>query len=263
MFPKIMGVLNVTPNSFSDGNADLNLEERFAFAEEMIKNGVDIIDIGGESTKPYSEEIPINIELDRVLPILKKIRNKYSDIPISIDTRKAEVANECLRYNVNIINDVSGLQYDEDMSDIIAKHNASLVIMHSKGDPKTMQNNPTYENVVAEVYDFLKSKIEIAKEKKIEKIICDVGIGFGKTLENNIELLKNIGYFETLNVPILLGISRKNFIKEITGIEQPIDRDFATMILHTMFLRHKNINIIRVHNVNLAMQIKRLDAFKF
>lgn len=258
MFPKIMGILNVTDDSFSDGNGKLDLEERFVFAEEMINYGADIIDIGGETTKPNSNDTPIDIELNRVLPILKRIKNKYPNFPISIDTRKAEVVNECLKYGANIINDVSGLQYDIEIANIVAKHNASLVIMHSKGEPKIMQDNPTYKDVVKEVFDFLKEKIEFAKDKGIEKIISDVGIGFGKTLEHNLELLKNINYFNKLGVPMLLGISRKRFIGEITGIENPIDRDFATMIYHTLLLKEKSISIIRVHNVKLAMRLKKI-----
>jgi dihydropteroate synthase len=261
MFPKIMGILNVTPDSFSDGNEKLDLEERFILAEKMINDGADIIDIGGETTKPYSDETPANIELDRVLPILKKIKNKYPNITISIDSRKAEVVNECLKHNADIINDVSGLQFDKEIANIVSKYNASLVIMHSKGEPKYMQNNPVYDNVVVDVFDFLKEKIDYAKSKGIEKIICDVGIGFGKKLEHNLELLKNINYFEKLAVPMLLGISRKRFIGEITKIEKPIDRDFATMIYHTLLLKEKSINIIRVHNVPLAMQMKKIYEF--
>ena len=258
MFPKIMGILNVTPDSFSDGNGKLDLDERFAFAEQMIKDGADIIDIGGETTKPYSDETPTNVELDRVLPMLKKIKNKYPNFHVSIDTRKSEIANECLKHKANFINDISGLQYDKEMASVAAKYNASLVIMHSKGDPKIMQNNPVYENVVEEVFDFLKEKIEFAKNKGVEKIIGDVGIGFGKTLEHNLELLKNINRFEELNVPMLLGISRKKFIGIITAIERPIDRDFATMILHSLLLKNKNIRFIRVHNVKLAVQMKKI-----
>jgi len=263
IFPQIMGILNVTPDSFSDGSNLLNLNERLSFAEELIKNGADIIDIGGETTKPNSDETPANIELDRVLPVLKQIRNRYPNLTISIDTRKAEVANECLKHNADIINDVSGLQYNKEIASIVAKYNASLVITHSKGKPKTMQNNPIYENIVIEIFNYLKEKIYFAKDKGVEKIISDVGIGFGKTLEHNLTLLKNINHFEMLNTPMLLGISRKKFIKAITEIELPIERDFVTMIYHTILLKHKNINIIRVHNVKLAMQMKKIYSSLF
>jgi len=257
-FPKIMGILNVTPDSFSDGDGNLDLDERFVFTEEMINDGVDIIDIGGETTKPYSNGTSTNVELDRVLPILKRIKKKYPNLPVSIDTRKSEVADECLKHNANIINDVSGLQYDSEIADVVGKYDASLVITHSSGVPKDMQDNPVYDNVVADVFNFLKEKIEFAKEKGVNKIIVDVGIGFGKRLEHNIELLRNIDNFKWLNVSMLLGISRKSFIGEITKIERASDRDFATMVYHTLLLKNKNINIIRVHNVKLAMQMKRV-----
>ncbi|MCL2039924.1 MAG: dihydropteroate synthase [Bacteroidetes bacterium] len=258
MFPKIMAVINVTPDSFSDGNGKLDLNEKISFAEQMINDGADIIDIGGETTKPYSKSTPANIELDRVLPVLKQIKNKYPNFPVSIDTRKVEVANECLKHNANIINDVSGLQYNPEIAEIVAKYNAKLVIMHSKGNPQNMQNNPFYKDVVEEVFNFLKEKISFAKSKGVEKIIGDIGIGFGKTLEHNLALLKNINRFSLLDVPMLLGISRKRFIGEITEIETPSDRDFATMIYHSLLLKEQSISIIRVHNVRLAMQMKKI-----
>ena len=258
MFPKIMAVVNITPDSFSDGNEKLNLNERISFAEQMVNYGADIIDIGGETTKPYSNPTPSNIEIDRVIPLLKQIKNKFPTIPISIDTRKVEVANECLKHNANIINDVSGLQYDPEIADVVAKYNAELIITHSKGNPQNMQNNPFYENVIEEVFNFLKEKIAFAKSKGVEKIIGDVGIGFGKTLEHNLTLLKNISHFLLLNVPMLLGISRKKFIREITGEETPRNRDFATMLYYSLLLKEQSISIIRVHNVQLAVQMKKI-----
>ena len=258
MFPKIMAIINATPDSFSDGNKKLNLNKKIYLAEQMINDGADIIDIGGETTKPYSNPTPANTELDRVLPVLKQIKNKFPAIPISIDTRKVEVANECLKHNANIINDVSGLQYNSEIAEVVAKHNAELVITHSKGDPQNMQNNPVYENVIEEVFNFLKEKIAFAKTKGVEKIISDIGIGFGKTLEHNLTLLKNVNHFSLLNVPMLLGISRKKFIGEITGIDTPMNRDFATMLYHSLLLKEQSISIIRVHNVRLAMQMKKI-----
>jgi dihydropteroate synthase len=258
MFSKIIGILNVTPDSFSDGNGKLNIAEKFSFVEQMINDGADIIDIGGETTKPGSEETSAEIELDRVLPILKKIKNKYPTIPISIDTRKVEVAEAGLKNGANIINDVSGLQYNPEIASIVAKYNASLVIMHSKGNPKNMQDNPIYKNVVNEVFDFLKEKIEFAKNNGVNKIIGDVGIGFGKTLEHNLKLLQNLAYFDGLKIPMLLGISRKRFIGTITEIENPKDRDLATMLYHSLLINDTSTEFIRVHNVKYAVQLKKI-----
>jgi len=264
LFPKIMGILNITPNSFSDGDKT-NIQNNFVnidFIEQKIKklvnDGADIIDIGGESTRPNSDEIPVEIELARVLPTVKLLKSKYSNSKISIDTRKAEVAEECLKFGADIINDVSGLQYSPEIAEIVAKHNKELVIMHSKGSPKNMQNNPHYENVVKEVFDFLDEKILYAKNKGVNKIFADVGIGFGKTTEHNIELLRNIKYFEGLETDLLLGISRKRFIGEIAKIDNPVERDVATMLIHSLLLNHTTIKIIRVHNVSFANQLRNI-----
>ena len=271
MFPKIMGILNVTPDSFSDGDK-MNVQNDFInidFIEQKVKqiinDGADIIDVGGESTRPNSDEVPIEIELARVLPTVKLIKTKFPNIKISVDTRKAEVVEECLKLGADMFNDVSGLRYSPEIAEIIAKHNAKhnkeieLVIMHSKDTPKNMQNNPQYENVVKEVFDFLSEKILFAKSKGVNKIFADVGIGFGKTTEHNIELLRNIKYFEDLKTDLLLGISRKRFIGEITKIANPAERDVATMLIHSLLLNQTVIKIIRVHNVSLAMTLREIS----
>jgi dihydropteroate synthase len=264
-FPKLMAILNVTPNSFSDGigetieNDKNYLEKCFQKAKKMIADGAEIIDIGGESTKPGSDEVPVNIELARVLPILKLLKTNFPNLPISIDTRKAEVAEESLKLGADIINDVSGLQFNPEIAEIVAKHKKELVIMHSKHSPKNMQNNPQYDDILAEIYSFLNEKIEFAKAKAVEKIYADIGIGFAKTTEHNLFLLKNLDYFDKLNVEFLLGISRKRFIGEITNIEIPAERDLATMLYHSLLLREKsNVKIIRIHNVSLAFQLKKI-----
>jgi len=259
-----MGILNITPDSFSDGDK-INIQNDFInidFIEQRIKqlinDGIDIIDIGGESTRPDSDEIPVEIELARVLPVVKLIKTKFPNLKISIDTRKTEVAEECLKLNADMINDVSGLRYSPEIADIVAKHNKELVIMHSKGIPKTMQNNPQYENIVKEVFDFLDERILFAKSKGVNKIFADVGIGFGKTTAHNIKLLQNIKYFESLETGLLLGISRKRFIGEIAKIDNPSERDTATMLIHSLLLDQPAIKIIRVHNVFLANQLRNI-----
>lgn len=263
-FPNIMGILNVTPDSFSDGDK-INVQNNFInidFIEQKVKqlvnDGVDIIDVGGESTRPDSEEVPVEVELARVLPTVKLIKTKFPNLKISVDTRKAEVAEESLKLGTDIINDVSGLQYSPEIAEIIAKYDKELVIMHSKGTPKNMQNNPQYDNVVNEVFDFLNEKILYAKEKGVKKIFADVGIGFGKTTAHNIELLRNIKYFENLQTDLLLGISRKRFIGEIAEIVEPIERDTATMLIHSLLLNQPAIKIIRVHNVLLTKQLRSI-----
>ena len=274
-FPKIMGILNVTPDSFSDGNekninaisknnGDTNKSStvNIDFVEQKIKqllvDGADIIDVGGESTRPNSDEVTVETELSRVLPTVKLIKTKFPNVRISVDTRKSEVAEESLRHGAEMINDVSGLQFSPEIAEIVAKYNKELVIMHSKGLPKNMQNNPHYENVVTDVFNFLQEKILFAKNKNVNKIFVDVGIGFGKTTEHNLELLRNLKYFENLETDLLLGISRKRFIGEITQIENPIDRDFPTVLIHSLLLNQINVKIIRVHNVFLTNQLRNI-----
>ena len=266
-FPKIMGILNVTPDSFSDVD-EINVQNDFInidFIEkkigQIINDGADIIDVGGESTRPNSDEVPVEIELARVLPTVKLIKSKFPNFKISIDTRKAEVAEESLKLGVDIINDVSGLQHSPEIAEIVAKYDKELVIMHSKGIPKNMQNNPHYYDVVKEVFDFLREKILYAKAKGVNKIFADVGIGFGKTTAHNIELLRNIKYFENLQTDLLLGISRKRFIGEITEIAEPTERDVATMLIHSLLLNQPSIKIIRVHNTLLANQLRSIYNF--
>ena len=253
---KIMGILNATPDSFSDGDSNNTPHILFQRAIEMIEKGADIIDIGGETTKPFSDPTPPDIELQRVLPVLKLIKQNFPNITTSIDTRKYEVAEECLKAGADMINDVSGLQHNPEIAELVAKYDASLVIMHSKETPKTMQNAPTYNDVVAEVYAFLDEKIKFAREKGVKNIIADVGIGFAKTTQHNITLLNNLSHFRALKVPLLLGISRKRFIGEITGISEPKERDTATMLFHSYLQANNPVDIIRVHNVPLAVEFR-------
>lgn len=256
-FPKIMGVVNVTPDSFSDGGKFLDSGRAVDHALSLISDGADIIDIGGESSRPGADAVPVDIEMKRVIPVIKEIKSIIPNSSISIDTTKYEVASSAIDAGADIINDISALQFDERLAHLSAKHNKSLILMHMKGKPGTMQNSPEYIDVVSEIYDFLKQKIDVAKNIGVKDVIIDVGIGFGKTLEHNLQLLKNLDVFEKLGAKILLGISRKSFIGALTGIENPSARDLATVLLHAILLRNR-IDIIRVHDVKSISLLKTL-----
>jgi dihydropteroate synthase len=245
-----MGVLNITPDSFSDGGKYFDnkiiLNKVIEDAIKMEKEGADFIDVGGESTRPGSEKISIAEELQRVIPVITEIKKKIR-IPISIDTYKSEVAEEALKAGASIVNDISGFKFDERIAGVTAKYNSSCILMHMKGTPKNMQKNPVYENVVEEVYDCLKDSIDIAKNSGIKQIIIDVGIGFGKTLQHNLELLRNLKRFTELDCPVLLGVSRKSFIDKIyhATINERLEGTIAANTIGIM----NGANIIRVHDV--------------
>jgi len=262
--PLIMGILNVTPDSFYDGGKYFNIDAALERAFEMINEGADIIDIGGESTRPGAQPVEIKEEKRRVLPIIKELRKK-SDIPISIDTYKSEVAELSLREGANIVNDISGMKFDERMPYVIKKYGAGCVIMHIRGTPKDMQKNPYYENTIEEIKEELKERIIFLKsfEIKDEQIIIDPGIGFGKRVYDNLLILKNILEFKKLSYPLLLGHSRKSFIGKVLNIENPSERKNATICI-TSFLILKKIDIIRVHDVKETKEAKKiLEAIEF
>jgi dihydropteroate synthase len=256
-FPLIMGIVNVTPDSFSDGGNFFSKERAIEHALLLTDQGADIIDIGGESTRPGANEVSELEEINRVVPVISEIKRIKPDIKISIDTTKYNVALESVKAGADIINDISGLTFEPRLAEIAAEYDKELIIMHINGQPRTMQANPHYENVVKEVFDFLLEKIKFAKNIGVKKIISDIGIGFGKNLNHNLTLLQNIEKFKELEVPILLGISRKSFINHLLQIESPEDRDLPTLLIHTMLLS-KNIDIIRVHNVKNIILLKKL-----
>jgi dihydropteroate synthase len=256
-FPKIMGILNITPDSFSDGGDNYVHQYAVEKALEMIEDGADIIDIGGESTRPGAKPVSVDDELARVIPVIEKLIKAKPDAIISIDTTKYEVAKAAIEVGAKIINDVSGLEYDERLAKLAAEKNAALVIMHMKGTPRSMQKQPQYDDLVKEVGDFLQSKIGIARKTGVQDIIIDYGIGFGKTLEHNLQLLKNTEKFNFPGTKLLLGISRKSFIDKILNIPNPKDRDMPTALIHSLLL-NKLIDIIRVHNVKNIMMLKKL-----
>jgi dihydropteroate synthase len=259
---KIMGIINATPDSFSDGGDNENIEEVLRKVEIWLSQGVDIIDIGGESTRPGSEPVPLELELKRTVPLIEQIKNKYPNAYISIDTTKYDVAKQAILAGADMINDISGLTFDIRLAELAAENDKALCIMHLPAPPKIMQERIHYKDLLQDIHSFLERQISLAIKLGVKEIYADVGIGFGKTFEHNWILLKNIDYFYSLGVPLLLGISRKRFIGEFLGIANPKERDFATMIIHTL-LASKNIEIIRVHNVELAVQIRKIiDKFK-
>lgn len=258
-FPQIMGILNCTPDSFSDGGDFADKNKAIEHALEMIELGADYIDVGGESTRPGADTVEDTEEIARTTPVIEGIRKHNANIPISIDTTKYTVAASALDAGANIINDISGLNFEPKLVDLAARKKAGLVIMHMKGKPKTMQNKPNYCDISNEIYLELQEKVAMAKRMGVENVIADVGIGFGKTVTQNWLLLRLHYVFESLGVPLMLGLSRKFFIGETFGIENPKDRDFETAIIHTMLLT-KKIDIIRVHNIEKLNRVR--DIFK-
>ena len=251
---QIMGILNITENSFSDGGKYLNYKDCITHLNKLIEEGADIIDIGAESTKPYSTPIPGYIQLERIIPVLEYINKNNISIPISIDTRNATVAQKCIDMGASMINDVSGLSFDEEMVDVVAKNNCKIVIQHSKGIPENMQNNPIYNNLMDEIFVTLKNKIDFATSNgiNIKNIIIDPGIGFGKTKDDNYEILRRFDELKPLKCPILLGISRKSML-DMPQENNPT-KDIYSLALSTIAIE-KNIDIIRVHNVKLHKRL--------
>jgi dihydropteroate synthase len=245
----IMGVLNVTPDSFSDGGKFFSSEAAIAQGEQMARDGAQIIDVGGESTRPGAQPTSADEELGRVLPVIKKLREKVSAF-ISIDTSKAEVAHAALRAGASIVNDVTGGRGDGEMLPLVGKKKAAFIVMHMQGEPRTMQIDPHYDDVVAEVADFFRQQYERVIQSGIDPmaIAFDPGIGFGKTLEHNLELLGNLEALRVQGGPLVVGVSRKGFLGKIMESKEMSDR-FAPTIALTALLRAQGANILRVHDV--------------
>ena len=242
--PLIMGVLNVTPDSFSDGGKFLDADKAVAHAKQMIKDGADIIDIGGESSRPGSDPVSEEEELKRVKPIIERLV-KEIEVPISIDTCKPRVAEECIKLGAKIINDISGL--NKEMRNVAAKYKVPVIIMHMLGSPKTMQENIQYDDIINDIKSFLKDRIDKAKAAGITEIIIDPGIGFGKTTENNLQILKRLDEFKSLGCPVLVGPSRKSFIGNITGL--PVTERLEGTLAAISIAVFNGADIIRVHDV--------------
>ena len=246
----LMGVLNVTPDSFSDGGEFFGIEPAVEHGLQMIEEGADIIDIGGESTRPGADAVSESEELERVVPVILKLRAAVPAVLISIDTSKANVARAALDAGAQIINDITGLRGDEKMMPLAAERGAGLIIMHMQGTPRTMQASPHYEDVVAEVRDFFRQQYARALECGIDPmtIAFDPGIGFGKTLDHNLELLRNLAHLRIENQPLVVGVSRKSFLAKILGAAEPGIRLAPTVAL-TALLRERGANVLRVHDV--------------
>ena len=255
----IMGVINLTPDSFSDGG-DLNSSKKVLDqVKNFLYNGVDIIDLGAQSTRPGAEEVGSNEELKRLIPYLKLIKSEYPEILISIDTFNSDVAHEALINGANWINDITGGRRDKEILDVVAKFNCPIVLTHSRGNSKNMNDLSKYDNLLSEVKCSLDNLIKNALEKNISEsnIIVDPGIGFSKDITHNLEILKNLDVFKKWNLPILIGASRKRFIGEILNEKNPKERDIGTLAISCLCSQF-NIDIVRVHNVKLNYQILKV-----
>ena len=247
-----MGILNLTPDSFSDGGKFNRGNLAFEQAKNLFKFGADIIDIGGESTKPKSKIIKKEIEWNRIKKTLIKINKK---INLSLDTRKSEIMENGIKKGVKLINDISGLNFDKQTINILKKYKTPFVIHHIQGTPLTMQNNPKYKNVLLDIYDYFEERINYVKKNNIKhnKIILDPGIGFGKNLKHNMNLISNVSIFHSLGFPILLGMSKKKFIKDISGVNDSKKRTGGT-ISASIFAMMQGVQILRVHDVKEVIQ---------
>ncbi|MGH1577435.1 dihydropteroate synthase [Planktotalea sp.] len=247
--PVIMGILNVTPDSFSDGGQHSSPANALRVANEMVAAGADLLDIGGESTRPGALEVPFEAEIARTVPVIEAIRRKLS-IPLSIDTRKARVAHAALEAGANFINDVSGFEFDPDLGPFCATTSAPVCLMHAQGLPETMQLAPHYEDVLLDVYDFLARQIDLAVGFGVrrEQIIVDPGLGFGKTQAHNLALIRGLSLFHGLGCPILLGASRKGFIRDIGQAPKAADRAPGSVAVALAAVA-QGVQIVRVHDV--------------
>ena len=251
----LMGILNMTPDSFSDGGKFNERKKAFNQISKMIKSGANIIDIGGESTRPGSKIIPSKIEWQRVAGVFKKFKKKFPKTLLSIDTRKSLVVKNAIKNKVDIINDVSCFKFDREIFKVIQNKNLWKIIHHMQGTPQTMQINPKYKHVLLDIYDFFENKIKYLKKIGIKhsNIIVDPGIGFGKNLKHNINLISNISIFHSLGFPILVGNSKKKFIKEISGKNDTKNRIGGT-VASSIYLMMQGVQILRVHDVNVLIQ---------
>lgn len=256
--PLVMGILNVTPDSFSDGGLYVEVDAAVERALQMVREGADIIDIGGESTRPGSDPVPLEEELRRVIPVIEAI-SKEVDVPISIDTYKAEVARQALRAGASIVNDISGLRFDPEMASTVAKASAGVVIMHIKGTPKDMQQDPQYDDLFGEINTYLAEGIEIARANGVreEYIALDPGIGFGKQPEHNLQIIKYLDRFSIHGRPILVGPSRKSFIGLVLGGVPPSERIEGTAGAVAISVLN-GASIVRVHDVKTMVPVVKV-----
>jgi dihydropteroate synthase len=266
----VMGILNVTPDSFSNGGKFFAFNDAVAQGRKLFEDGADILDIGGESTRPFSDEVSVEEEIDRVVPVIEKLI-KHVSIPISIDTTKAVVARQAIKAGASMINDVSSLRLDPEMADVAVEFGVPVVLMHMLGTPKTMQISPSYDDLIGEIKAFLENAINHAENSGIprSKIIIDPGLGFGKTVEHNLLLIKFLREYRSLGVPVMIGPSRKAFIRNILKdkTEKDISPDLAVVETGSQAAVAAAVlngaHIVRVHNVaNTRAVVKIVDAIK-
>ena len=250
--PNIMGILNLTPDSFSDGGKFIKKKSGINHANNLFNYGADIVDVGGESTRPGSKPVNNKDEWNRIKEIIKNINKK---IPLSLDTRKSEIMNKGIQIGIKLINDVSGLSYDSKTVEVLQKSKTPFVIQHSQGTPEKMQKNPRYKNELLDIYDFFEKKIKflISKGVKHNNIMIDPGIGFGKNLKHNMNLIRSVSIFHTLGFPILLGLSRKKFIKDLSGKNDSKERLGGT-VASSLYAVMQGVQVLRIHDVNELIQ---------
>lgn len=254
----LMGILNVTPDSFSDGGMFVTIDKAVAHGEALCSSGADIIDVGGVSTRPFAGPVSVDEEIARVIPVIKRLSQRVS-APISVDTSRAETAERAIEAGACIVNDIAALRFDPLLGDVVAEADLPVVLMHMQGTPETMQIRPAYDDVMGEIIDFLSGSIDLAVSKGIprENIIVDPGIGFGKKVEHNLTIIRELSRLKSLGRPILVGASRKSFIGEVTDITEPARRDTATLAV-TALLVANGADIIRVHDVKRSTEVVRM-----
>lgn len=253
----IMGVLNVTPDSFSENGRYFEVDSAIAHSKTMVKDGADIIDIGGESSRPGALSISADEELARILPVVEALVSEIP-VPISIDTYKAHVARRALQAGAHIVNDITALSGDSDMASVVSKMHAGLVLMHMKGNPQTMQRSPAYQNVISEIYRFFQDRIEDAEKNGIhpDRILIDPGIGFGKTTEHNLEILRRLRDFQSLNKPVLIGTSKKSLIGNI--LDLPVNDRLEGTAATVAWAIAQGAEVIRVHDVKAMRRVAQM-----
>lgn len=258
---KVMGIVNVTPDSFSDGGKYSSTERAIEHGLKLVEHGADLLDIGGESSRPGALPVPLEEELRRVVPVVEGLA-KRTTVPISVDTTKAEVARRALAVGAQIINDITALRGDSQMASVVRETKAGVILMHMQGTPQTMQISPHYRNVVTEVKGFLAESAQYAKEQGIapERIVLDPGIGFGKTFEHNLELIRNLPEFGSLGYPILLGVSRKGMIGQMTG-KPTGERLIGSLTVAMVAVYEGGCHILRVHDVPETIEVVKVLSF--
>lgn len=259
----IMGVINVTPDSFSDGGLFYRRDQAIALGESLAAQGADILDIGGESTRPFAHPLSAREERDRIIPVIRELAGRLP-LPISVDTTKAEVARAALESGAALVNDVSALGFDPAMSGLVASSGVPVILMHMQGTPRNMQNHPDYRDLLGEVHAFFEDRLAWAEDRGIprERIMVDPGIGFGKTLRHNLTLIRRLDFLQDLDCPVVIGTSRKSFIGRLTGKENPLDREGGTAAT-TALSAWMGAHLIRVHDVEITRQVLQVtDALR-